>query len=131
MARATYTCTGKSKVMVFGSRQPPPLRWKLESDTIEVVEQHLHLGILHSTKSTIARTIIQTSRGRSSFFLLSTTLVPGLAALRFGCTHPLTALRLYQAFSLPRMYGASLWNISKTEMEMCIGRSCGQYKDSQ
>ena len=66
--------------MVFGSRQPPPLHWKLGSDTIEVVE-HLHLGILHSAKSTIARTILQTSRGRSSFFLLSTALVPGLAAL--------------------------------------------------
>ena len=59
---------GKSKVMVFGSRQPPPLRWKLGSDTIEVVKQHLHLGILHSTKSTIARIILQTSRGLSSFF---------------------------------------------------------------
>ena len=103
---------GKSKVMVFGSRQPSPLRWKLGSDTIEVVEQHLHLGILHSTKSTIARTILQTSRGCSSFFALNRF------GTKFGCTHPLTALRLYQAFSLPRMlYGASLWNISKTEIE--------------
>jgi len=57
--------------MVFGSRQPPPLHWKLESDTIQVVEQHFHLGSLHSTKSTIARTILQTSRGRSSFFALN------------------------------------------------------------
>ena len=57
--------------MVFGSKQPPHLRWKLGSDTIEVVEQHLHLGILQSTKSTVARMILQTSRGHSSFFALN------------------------------------------------------------
>ena len=104
---------GKSKVMVFGCRNHSPSRWKLGNDTIEVVEQHLHLRILHSTKSTVARTILQTSRGRSSFFALNRF------GTRLGCTHPLTALRLYQTISLPRMlYGAPLWNISNTEMEM-------------
>ena len=62
---------GKTKIMVFGCRHPPPSRWKLGSDTIEVVEQHLHLGILHSSKGTIARAILQTSRGRSSFCVLN------------------------------------------------------------
>ena len=104
---------GKTKIMVFGCRHPPPSRWKLGSDTIEVVDQHLHLGIFHSSKGTIARTILQTSRGRSSFFALNHF------GTKFGCTHPLTALRLYQAICLPRMlYGAPLWNISNTEMEL-------------
>ena len=68
---------------------------------------------MHSTKSTVARTILQTSRGRSSFFALNRF------GSRFGCIHPLTALRLYQAISLPHMlYGAPLSNISNTEMEM-------------
>ena len=52
----------------------------------------------------------------------------------FGCIYLLTAVRIYQAISLPCMlYGASLWNISKTELEMfegCIGRSCIQSKAS-
>ena len=56
---------------------------------------------------------MQTSGGQSSFFTLN------CIGTRFGYTHPLTALRLYQAISLPRMlYGAPLWNISNTEMEM-------------
>ena len=111
---------GKSKIMVFGCRNPPPSCWKLGNDTIEVVE-HLHLGILHSMKSTVARTILQTSRGRSVFFALNRF------GTRFGCTHPLTALRLYQAISLPRMlYGAPLWNISNS-MKGCIGRFSGQF----
>ena len=46
----------KTKAMVFGCRIPPPICLKLGSNTIEGVEQHLHLGIPHSTKSTIART---------------------------------------------------------------------------
>lgn len=98
---------GKSKIMIFGCRNPPPSCWKLGGDTIEVVEQYLHLGILHSTKSTIARTILQTS----SFFALNSF------GTWFGCTHPPTALRLYhQAISLPHMlYGAPLRN---TEMKM-------------
>ena len=94
--------------MTFHCINPPPSCWKLGGDTIEVVEQHLHLGILHSTNSTsTARRILQTS----SFFALNSF------STWFGCTHPLTALRLYhQAISLPRMlYGAPLRN---TEMEM-------------
>ena len=121
---------GKSKVMVFGCRNHPPSCWKLGNDAIEVVEQHLHLGILHSTKSTVARTILQTSRGRFSFFALNHF------GTRFGCTHPLPALRLYQTISLPRMlYGAPLWNIYPTLkwkcMKGCTGRFSGQFKNYQ
>ena len=62
---------GKSKTMIFDCINPPPWCWKLGGDTIEVVEQHLHLGILHSTNSTsTARTILQTS----SFFALNMQL---------------------------------------------------------
>ena len=87
---------GKSKVMVFGSRQPPPLRWKLGSDTIEVVE-HLHLGILHSAKSTIARTILQTSRGRSPFLFCSRLL--WYQVWLHSSTHSLEALPSFQLTS--------------------------------
>ena len=62
------------KVMVFGSKQPPHLRWKLGSDTIEVVEQHLHFVILHSTKSTACSQNNPTDKQRSFFFFCSQPL---------------------------------------------------------
>ena len=91
-----------------------------------MVEQHLHLEIL----STIARTIQQTSSGRSSFFAFNRF------GTRFGCTHPLTALRLYQAISLypaccmVHHCGTSSTLKWKCTYERYIGRSCGQFKDS-
>ena len=60
--------------MVFGCKQPPHLRWKLGSDTIEVVKQHLHLGILHSTKSTACSQNNPTDKQRSFLFYCSQPL---------------------------------------------------------
>ena len=73
-----------------------------------------HLGILRSTSpSTLNRTLRQINLGRSSFFALNR------AGTRFGCLHPITALRLYTSIALPRMlYGAEIWCLTNTELEM-------------
>ena len=75
--------------------------------------EHFHLGVLRSVKGSLPRTTHQLSKGRSSFFALNRY------GSRFGCLHPITALKLYQTFSLPRLlYGAELWNLSQTELNM-------------
>ena len=75
--------------------------------------EHFHLGVLRSVKGSLPRTTYQLSKGRSSFFALNRF------ESRFVCLHPITALRLYLTFSLPRLlYGAELWNVSQTEVNM-------------
>ena len=76
--------------------------------------------------SAMARTNLQTSRGHSSFFFALNHF-----GTRFGCTYPLTALRLYKVTCCIvhhcRRSPRQKWKCLKE----CIGRSCGQYKDSQ
>ena len=104
----------KSKVLVFGSRIPPSTTWTIKGEKLDVVKEYLHLGILRSTSpSTLNRTSRQINLGRSSFFALNR------AGTRFGCLHPITALRLYTSIALPRMlYGAEIWCLTNTELEM-------------
>ena len=99
----------KSKVLVFGSNLLPNFTWSINSHKLEVVKEYLHLGILRSTSpSTANRTSRHINLGRSSFFALNR------AGTKFGCLHPITALRLYTSISLPRMlYGSELWSLSK------------------
>ena len=81
---------------------------------MEAVKEQLHLGILRATaSSTSSRTSHHINLGRSSFFVLNRV------GTRFGCLHPITALRLYTSISLPKMlYGAELWSLTNTELEM-------------
>ena len=120
---------GKTKIMVFGCRHPPPSRWKLGSDTVEVVDQHLHLGILHSSKGTIARTIMQTRRGRSFFFALNRF------GARFGCTHhsqPWGSIKPFAYLACCMVHRCGTSPILKWKcMKRCIGRFSGQFKDYQ
>ena len=61
----------------------------------------------------MARTNLQLGKGCSSFFALNRY------GSRFGCLHPIVALKLYSTFSLPRLlYGAELWDLTKTELNM-------------
>ena len=105
----------KSKVLVFGSKAPPPsTSWSINGEKLEAVKEYLHLGILRSTTpSTLNRSLRHINSGRSSFFALNR------AGTRFGCLHPITALRLYTSIALPRMlYGAEIWCHTNTELEM-------------
>ena len=104
----------KSKVLVFGSRAPPPsTSWSINGEKLEAAKEYLHLGILRSTTpSTLNRTLRHINLGRS-FFVLNH------AGTRFGCLHPITALGLYTSIALPRMlYGAEIWCLTNTELEM-------------
>ena len=105
----------KSKVLMFGSKAPPPSSsWSINGVKLEVVKEYLYLGILRSTTpSTLNRTLRHINLGRSSFFALNRV------GTRFGCLHPITALRLYTSIALPRMlYGAEIWCLTNTELEM-------------
>ena len=104
----------KSKVLLFGSNRLPTTTWTIKGQKVEAVKEHLHLGILRSTApSTSSRTSRHINLGRSSFFALNRV------GTRFGCLHPITALRLYTSISLPKMlYGAELWSLTNTELEM-------------
>ena len=105
----------KSKVLVFGSKAPPPsTSWSINSEKLETVKEYLHLGILRSTTpSTLNRTLRHINLGWSSYFALNR------AGTRFGCLHPITALWLYTSIALPRMlYGAEIWCLTNTELEM-------------
>ena len=99
---------------MFGSNRLPTTTWTIKGQKVEAVKKHLHLGILRSTApSTTSRTSRHINLGRSSFFVLNRT------GTRFGCLHPITALRLYTSIFLPKMlYGAELWSLSNTELEM-------------
>ena len=78
-----------------------------------MVKEYLHLGIIRSTLlSTANRTSRHINLGQSSFF------APNRTGTRFGCLHPITALWLYTNISLRMLYGAELWSLSITEMEM-------------
>ena len=70
--------------------------------------------MLRSTApSTSSRTSRHINLGQSSFFALNRV------GTRFGCLHPITALRLYTSISLPKMfYGAELWCLTNTKLEM-------------
>ena len=109
-------CTNplKLKVLVFGSNRLPTTTWTMKGQKVEAVKEHLHLGILRFTaSSTTSRTSRHVNLGRSSFFALNQT------GTRFGCLHPITAIRLYTSISLPKMLcGAELWSLSNTELEM-------------
>ena len=95
------------------AESPPPSNWTLGSNVIEAVLNHPHLGILRSVHGSMARTNLQLSKGCSSFFALNRY------GSRFGCLHPIIALKLYSTFSLPRLlYGAELWDLTKTELNM-------------
>ena len=86
--------------------------WKLhESSVSEVDEQH-HIGILRSMyNSTINRTNERATAGRSAFFALNSV------GSRFGCLHPLMALRLYHSICLPILtYGCEVWTITRMEL---------------
>ena len=103
----------KSKILVLGFREPPPSNWMLGSNVIEAVLNHPHLGVLRSAHGSMARTNLQLSKGRSSFFALNRY------GSRFGCLHPIIALKLYSTFSLPcLLYDAKLWDSTKTELNM-------------
>ena len=62
----------KSKVLVFGSKTPPPTTWTIKGEKLDVVNEYLHLGILRSTSpSTLNRTLRHSNLGWSSFFALN------------------------------------------------------------
>ena len=64
-------------------------------------------------KGSLPGTIHHLRKGRSSFFALNRY------GSRFGCLHPLSALKPYLTFSLPRLlYGAELWDLTKVELNM-------------
>ena len=104
----------KSKVFLFGSNHLPITTWTIKVQKVEVVKEHLHLGILRSTApSTSSRMSRHINLCRSSFFALNRV------GTRFGCLHPITALRLYTSISLPKMlYGAKFRSLTNTELEM-------------
>ena len=104
----------KSKVFLFGSNRLPATTWTIKDQKVEAVKKHLHLGILRSTAPfTSSRTSRHINLGRSSFFALN------WVGTRFGCLHPITALRLYTSISLPKMlYGAELWSLTYTDLKM-------------
>ena len=108
----------KSVVMVFGEasvtrrRERLSRKWILGDVAISEVDETHHLGILRSvSSSTVDRTNERASAARSAFFALNAV------GSRFGCLHPLTSLKLYQALCLPIMlYGAEIWSFTKTEL---------------
>ena len=108
----------KSVVMVFGEatvtrrRERLSRRWLLGDAAIREVDETHHLGILRSVSpSSVDRTNERASAARSAFFALNAV------GSRFGCLHPLTSLKLYQALCLPIMlYGAEIWSFTKTEL---------------
>ena len=106
----------KSVVMVYGeiSRSRASRKWTLGVTEITECDEQLHLGVLRTVHSTsIHRTNRSCSAGRSAFFALNAV------GSRFGCLHPLTSFRLYQAISLPiLLYGSELWTLTKTELTM-------------
>ena len=85
----------------FGCRVPPPSCWNISI-----------LVFLGPVRGSLPH---QLSKSRSSFFALNRY------ESRFGCLHPITAVRLYVTFSLPRLlYGAELysWNLSHTKLNL-------------
>ena len=110
----------KSVVLVFGesprSRMTARMsrQWTLDGSVICEADEYHHLGVLRSVSpSSAVRTSERCAAGRSAFFALN-----GVGT-RFGCLHPITSFRLYQALCLPiTLYGAELWFITKTELLM-------------
>ena len=105
----------KSVAMVIGessARGRENRIWNLGESTISEVDEQHHLGILRSVhNSTTNRTNERATAGRSAFFALNSV------GSRFGCLHPLTALRLYCSICLPILtYGCEVWTITKTEL---------------
>ena len=106
--------TGKTKVMVFGSRrmqEHPAHTWTLNGQSIE---SHHHLGVLLTSRGpNTCRTIKHNNMGRASFYSLNR------AGSRFGCLHPITTYKLYNTICIQNMlHGAELWNIKKSELLM-------------
>ena len=105
----------KSVVMVFGEasatrrRERMSRKWLLGGTAIKEVDETHHLGILRSVSpSTVDRTNERASAVRSALNAVGS---------RFGCLHPLTSLKLYQALCLPIMlYGAEIWSLTKSEL---------------
>lgn len=110
----------KSVVMVYGetSRSRASARvsrkWTLGATEITECYEQLHLGVLRTVHNTsIHRTNKLLCRQKCFFFALNAV------GSRFGCLHPLTSFRLYQAISLPiLLYGSELWTLTKTELTM-------------
>ena len=124
---SSYACkwryrfnTQKSAIMVFG--EAPRSRavtrdsrqWTLNGTVIQESNEYHHLGVLRSVNpSSLSRTAERCTSGRIAFFALNAV------GSRFGCLHPVTSYRLYQALCLPiTLYGSELWSISKTELLM-------------
>ena len=82
----------KTKILVFGSRIPPAPQWSLGDGLVTVESEHFHLGVLRSVTNSMSRTLHHLSNGRSSFFALYKY------GARFGCLHPVSALKLYTTF---------------------------------
>ena len=94
----------KSAILVFGeatrtrSTNRGLRSWSIGSATISEQDEVHHLGILRSVHSSIiSRTNERASSGRSAFFSLNAI------GTRFGCLHPSTSLKLYNAVCLPIM----------------------------
>ena len=112
----------KSAILVFGEATRTRTRstnrglrsWSIGSATISEQDKVHHLGILRSVHpSTISRPNERASSGRSAFFSLNAI------GTRFGCLHPSTSLKLYNAVCLPIMlFGSEIWNSTKTEVLM-------------
>lgn len=110
----------KSCIMVVGRRKPPNFVFHLDGIPLETSQEYTHLGIIRTaSESSISRTQHQISLGRSTFFALNRV------GARFGCLHPRISAHLYSCLVLPRMlYGAELWSLTKTEMEMIERMHC-------
>ena len=110
----------KSVVLVFGENSRSRMtarmsrQWTLDGSVICEADEYHHLGVLRSVSpSSAVRTSERCAAGRSAFFALN-----GVGTC-FGCLHPITLFRLYQALCLPiTLYGAELWSITKTELLM-------------
>ena len=110
----------KSAVLVFGeaprcrAAARNSRRWTLDGAVIQESNEYHHLGVLRTVNpSSFPRTSERCTAGRSAFFALN-----GVGS-RFGCLHPITSYRLYQALCLPiTLYGSELWSLTKTELLM-------------
>ncbi len=87
-------------------------RWTIGDAVLNEVNEQHHLGILRTVfNSTIHRTNERATAGRSAFYALNSV------GSRFGCLHPLTPLRLYQALCVPILLnGSEIWTLTKTEL---------------